>query len=115
MADCIFCKIAAGEIPSEIIYEDDNTVAFPDISPAAPVHVIIIPKRHYATTLELSEEAPEQFGYMLKASTEVARIKGVSESGFRLILNTNADGGQEVFHVHMHLLGGEPVGKLRAE
>jgi len=115
MADCIFCKIAAGEIPLEKIYEDDSTVAFPDINPVAPVHVIIIPKRHFATTLKMSEEAPEQFGHMLKASTEVARITGVSGSGFRLILNTNADGGQEVFHVHMHLLGGEPIGKLRTK
>ena len=114
MTDCIFCKIASGEIPVEKIYEDDTTVAFTDINPVAPVHVIIIPKRHIATTLDMSDNAPELFGFMMKASSEVARRKGIAESGFRLILNTNADGGQEIFHVHMHILGGEPVGKMRA-
>jgi len=115
MADCIFCKIAAGEIPVEPVYEDDDVLAFPDINPDAPVHVLIIPKRHIATTLDLSDEAPELMGAMLRASSEVARLKGIDKSGFRLILNTNADGGQEVFHVHMHILGGEPIGKLRAK
>jgi len=115
MPDCIFCRIVSGEIPAAKLYEDDDVVAFPDINPVAPVHVLIVPKRHLATTLEMSEKAPELFAAMLKASSEVARKKGVDESGFRLILNTNADGGQEVFHVHMHLLGGEPIGKLRAE
>ena len=114
MADCLFCKIAAGEIPTDRIYEDEDVLAFPDINPDAPVHILIIPKKHYATSIDLSEEAPELFGAMLNASTEVARIKGVEKSGFRLIVNTNADGGQEVFHVHMHLLGGEPIGRLRA-
>ena len=115
MADCIFCKIASGEIPSDFVYEDEDVVAFPDINPVAPVHVLIIPKRHFPTTIDLSREAPEVFAAMMKASTEVAVKTGVDRSGFRLILNTNADGGQEVFHVHMHLLGGEPVGRLRAK
>ena len=115
MPDCIFCKIASGEIPAEIIYEDDTVVAFPDINSVAPVHVIIIPKNHFATTLDMSAKAPGLFGSMLRASSEVARLKGIAESGFRLILNTNADGGQEVFHVHMHLMGGEPIGKLRSK
>ena len=114
MPDCIFCKIASGEIPAEKIYEDDTVIAFSDINPVAPVHVVIIPKRHFSTTLDMSEEAPELFGSMMKASSAVARKKGIAESGFRLILNTNADGGQEVFHVHMHLMGGEPIGRLRA-
>ena len=115
MPDCIFCKIASGEIQTDILYEDDNVVAFPDINPVAPVHVIIIPKKHFATTLDMSAEAPGLFGSMLRASSEVARLKGIDESGFRLILNTNADGGQEVFHVHMHLMGGESIGKMRAK
>ena len=114
MSDCLFCKIVAGEIPVEKIYEDDTVVAFPDINPVAPVHVLIIPKRHYATTLVMSEEAPELFGFMMKATSEVARIKGIAESGFRLIINTNRDAGQEIFHVHMHLMGGERIGRLRA-
>ena len=115
MSDCIFCRIANGEIPAELIYESEDVVAFPDLSPQAPVHVLIIPRRHFATTLELSDEAPELFGAMLKASSEVARKKGVDKSGFRLILNTNADGGQELFHVHMHLMGGEPIGSMRSK
>jgi len=114
MTDCIFCKIASGDIPAERIYEDDDILAFPDIHPDARVHVLFIPKRHYATTIEMSEEAPELFGAMMKASSAVARDKGIDRSGFRLILNTNADGGQEVFHVHMHLLGGERIGPMRA-
>ena len=114
MSDCIFCKIAGGEIPADLIYESEDVVAFADVSPQAPVHVVIIPRRHIATTLEMSDEAPELFGSMLKASSEVARKKGVDKSGFRLIFNTNADGGQEIFHVHMHLMGGEQIGPLRS-
>ncbi len=113
MNDCIFCKIAAGNIPVKRVYETDTVLAFPDIHPEAPVHVLIIPKVHYATTIELGEQAPDLAGEMLAAATEVARKLGIEKSGFRLILNTNADGGQEVFHVHMHLLGGENIGHLR--
>ncbi len=113
MSDCIFCKIAGGEIPADLIYESDDVVAFPDISPQAPVHVIIIPCRHIPTTLEMSDVAPELFVSMFRASSDIARKKGVDKSGFRLILNTNADGGQEIFHVHMHLMGGEQIGPLR--
>ena len=114
MADCIFCKIAAGEIPADRVYENDDVLAFPDLNPLAPVHILIIPKKHYATTLDMADEAPELYGSMMKAAAEVARIKNIDRSGFRLISNTNADGGQEIFHVHMHLLGGEPIGKMRA-
>ena len=114
MTDCIFCKIATGEIQVEKLFESDDVIAFPDINPVAPVHVIIIPKHHFPTTLDMSDQAPELFGSMMKASSEVARSKGIAGSGFRIILNTNADGGQELFHVHMHLLGGEPIGRLRA-
>ncbi|MFC1540997.1 histidine triad nucleotide-binding protein [Candidatus Latescibacterota bacterium] len=113
MSDCIFCKIAGGEIPSNLFYESDDIVAFDDISPQAPVHVIIIPRKHFATTLDMSDNAPELFGAMIQASSKIAREKGVDESGFRLILNTNADGGQEIFHVHMHLMGGENIGSMR--
>ena len=113
MADCLFCKIAAGEIPTERIYEDEDVLAFPDISPIAPVHVLIIPKSHYATTIDLSDEAPELCGAMMRAASAVAREKGIDKSGFRLILNTNDHGGQDVFHVHMHMLGGERIGRMR--
>jgi len=115
MEDCIFCKIAAGKIPVEHLWEDDDVLAFPDIHPNAPIHILIIPKRHFTTTLDMSDEAPELFGAMLRASSKVARLKNIDKSGFRLILNTNADGGQEVLHVHMHVLGGEPIGKLRGK
>ncbi|MFC1539518.1 HIT domain-containing protein, partial [Candidatus Latescibacterota bacterium] len=77
-------------------------------------HVIIIPRKHFATTLDMSDNAPELFGAMIQASSKIAREKGVDESGFRLILNTNADGGQEIFHVHMHLMGGEQIGPMRS-
>jgi len=113
MTDCIFCKIVNGIIPVEFVYESEDAVAFNDINPQAPIHVLIVPKRHISTTLEMSDNAPALFGELLKASSAIARAKGIDESGFRLILNTNADGGQEVFHVHMHLLGGEPIGPLR--
>ena len=115
MSECLFCRIAAGEIPAKIVFEDDRALAFEDIQPHAPTHVLIIPKRHYTTTLVMSEEAPELFGCIMKASSEVARIKGIAESGFRLIINTNRDAGQEIFHVHMHLMGGERIGRLRAK
>ena len=114
MPDCLLCKIAAGAIPAERVYENDDVVVFPDIHPAARVHVLVIPKRHFATTIDMAEDAPELFGAMMKAANEVARKKGIDRSGFRIIFNTNADGGQEIFHVHMHLLGGEPIGALRA-
>ncbi|MCE5250217.1 histidine triad nucleotide-binding protein [bacterium] len=114
MPDCLFCKIAAGAIPAERVYENDDVLVFPDIHPVARVHVLVIPKRHFATTIDMAEDAPELFGAMMKAANEVARKKGIDRSGFRVIFNTNADGGQEIFHVHMHLLGGEPIGALRA-
>ena len=113
MSDCLFCKIAGGEIPVEFIYESEDVVAFNDIDPKAPVHVLIVPRRHYPTTIDMSEEAPELFGELFRASSAVARKTGVDKSGFRMILNTNADGGQEIFHVHMHLMGGESIGPLR--
>ena len=114
MSDCIFCKLAGGEVPADFIYESEDVVALADLHPLSPVHVLIIPKRHFATTLDMSDEAPEIFGAMLVASSAVARIKGIDKSGFRIILNTNADGGQEIFHVHMHVLGGEPIGPMRS-
>jgi histidine triad (HIT) family protein len=113
MDDCIFCNIAAGQVPVALLYEDDDVIAFNDINPVAPVHVLIIPRRHFATTLDMADEAPELYGALMKGMAAIARKLGVDESGFRLILNTNADGGQEVFHVHMHMLGGEPIGPMR--
>ena len=113
MAD-IFCRIAKGEVPVKFLYESVEVVAFNDIHPQAPVHVLIIPRRHFATTMDMAEQAPELYGELFRAATEVARKTGVDKSGFRLFLNTNADAGQEIFHVHMHLMGGEPLGPMRA-
>ena len=113
MDDCIFCNIAEGRMPVPLVYEDAEVIAFNDISPVAPVHVLIIPRKHYATTLDMADDEPELYGALMKGMAAVARKLGVDASGFRLILNTNDDGGQEVRHVHMHLLGGEPIGAMR--
>lgn len=110
----IFCRIAAGEVPVTFVHETDDVIAFNDIHPQATVHVLIVPRRHFATTIEMAEQAPELYGALFAAAAEVARKTGVDKSGFRLILNTNADAGQEIFHVHMHLMGGEPLGPMLA-
>ena len=106
MEDCIFCKIAAGTIPSKKVYEDDRILAFDDIHPMAPVHVIIIPKRHVATLMDVDAGGMADLQAMMTAAQEVARIKKVDQRGFRVVINCNEEGGQVVFHLHMHLLGG---------
>lgn len=112
MEDCIFCKIAAGEIPSNKVYEDDEFLAFHDIQPAAPTHVVIIPKKHIPSMEEAGEADFVLIGQLHKVAQLAARKLGVSESGYRLINNCGPDGGQTVFHVHYHLLGGAPLGAL---
>lgn len=107
MKDCIFCKIVAGAIPSRKIYEDDHLLAFHDISPAAPVHFLVIPKQHVASLNDL--DAAQHAGLVARvmlAVPKVARDLGIAESGYRTILNTGAGGGQTVFHLHAHVLGG---------
>ncbi len=106
MTDCIFCKIAAGEIPSEFVYEDDQVVGFRDLNPQAPTHVLLIPRRHIATLNELRPEDEALVGHLYTAAAEVARREGLAEAGYRTVINCNADGGQTVFHLHLHLLGG---------
>ncbi|MDD3249137.1 MAG: histidine triad nucleotide-binding protein [Smithella sp.] len=108
MAECIFCKIIKGDIPSKKVYEDDAVLAFDDISPMAPVHVVIIPKKHIATFLEIDPNE-DIIGRLMAAAQQVAKMKQVADSGFRLAINCNADGGQVVFHLHMHLLGGRKL------
>jgi len=110
--DCIFCKIANGEIPSEKIFEDDRVVAFKDINPAAPVHLLIIPKLHISTMNDIDESHNELLGHIMHTCKILAEKMGVHESGFRTIVNCNSDAGQEVFHLHVHLLGGKPLGKM---
>ncbi|MDI9570858.1 MAG: histidine triad nucleotide-binding protein [Pseudomonadota bacterium] len=109
MDDCIFCKIVKGEIPCRKVYEDDEALAFDDIHPMAPVHVVIVPKRHLATLLEVDEDALPAVAAMIRAAQEAARIKGIAERGFRTVINCNEEGGQVVFHLHMHLLGGRKL------
>ena len=109
MEDCIFCKIAAGEIPCRKVYEDDKVLAFEDIHPMAPVHVIIIPKRHIATLMDVDAEGMADLQAMMAAAQEVARLKKVDQRGFRVVINCNEEGGQVVFHLHMHLLGGRKL------
>ena len=107
MSDCIFCKIIAGEIPSTQVFSDERVTAFRDINPAAPTHVLIIPNRHIASVNDLNPEDESLVGHLFTAAKQIAAQEGVAESGYRLIINTGPDGGQEVFHIHLHLLGGQ--------
>lgn len=105
--DCIFCKIIKKDIPSTIVLEDDNLIAIRDINPQPPTHLLIIPKKHYATLLECKDIT--LLGNMLSMASDLAKKLGINEKGFRVVINTNKDGGQTVFHLHMHVLGGEPL------
>ena len=106
MDDCIFCKIGRGDIPAEILYQDDDVVAFRDLSPQAPTHALVIPRRHVATLNDLQATDAELVGKMVLAAASVARQEGFDQSGYRTVLNCNDDGGQTVVHIHLHLLGG---------
>jgi len=107
--DCLFCKITQGEIPTNIIYQDDLVVAFDDIHPKAPVHKLIIPRKHIATINDLTPEDNELIGHMMQVAKKLAKEFEVDQSGYRVIMNCNKDAGQEVFHLHMHLLGGRAL------
>jgi len=108
MSDCIFCKIARGEIPCSKVYEDDDVLAFDDINPMAPVHVVIIPKNHISTLMDVDTKN-NIINNLITAVQKVARIKGIAESGFRTAINCNVEGGQVVFHLHVHVLGGRKL------
>jgi len=112
MSDCLFCKIAAGEIPSKKVYEDDKVFVFWDINPKADVHLLLIPKVHVASLNELGDEHDELMAYSLKLLPKLAKEQGLDD-GFRTIINTGRGGGQEVFHLHMHLLGGNDLPGFR--
>jgi histidine triad (HIT) family protein len=103
---CLFCKIINREIPASIVYEDDRILAFNDINPQAPTHVLIVPKRHIATLLDLQLEDDAIVGEMVRRAAAIAGEKGFAQRGFRTVFNTNAHAGQTVFHIHLHLLGG---------
>lgn len=108
--DCIFCKIANKEISSDLVFENDELVAFNDLDPKAPIHILFIPKRHIPTVNDLSEDDTIIVARIFKAIKEVAFQKGIAEDGYRVIANCNKHAGQEVFHLHFHLLGGRPFG-----
>lgn len=109
MTDCLFCKINKGEIPAEILYQDDDVTAFRDISAQAPTHFLVIPKRHISTINELQAEDAELIGKLYLTAKKVAADEGIDESGYRTVINCNADGGQTVFHIHLHVLGGRQM------
>ena len=109
MPDCVFCKIIDGEIPSEKVFESDHLFAFEDINPAAPVHVLIIPKKHVETLNDVSEDDETLLGKLLVCARKLAAEKNLSDDGYRVVMNTMAGAGQSVFHIHLHLLGGRPL------
>ncbi len=106
MKDCLFCKIAAGEIPATKVYEDEQFVVFRDINPQAPTHVLIVPRQHIATINELADSDTDVVGRLFLAARDIARQEGFAEDGYRVTMNCNAAAGQTVFHIHLHLLGG---------
>jgi histidine triad (HIT) family protein len=107
MTDCLFCKMASGALKPDVVFEDERLLAFRDIHPQAPFHVLIIPKRHIANLNELDDEALG--GYMLRTAAQLSAQAGYAESGFRTVFNTNADAGQSVFHLHLHVLAGRAL------
>jgi histidine triad (HIT) family protein len=106
--DCLFCKIVGQQIPTRLVHEDDEVIAFDDINPQAPVHVLVVPRRHIPTLNELTPADDALLGKMHRVAAEIARQRGVAGPGWRAVVNVNGDGGQLVFHVHLHLLGGRP-------
>jgi histidine triad (HIT) family protein len=110
MDDCLFCRIARGETPADVVYSDDHVVCFRDISPKAPTHLLLIPREHIGSAAELGEEHAELLGQLFAAAARVARDAGVVERGFRLVTNSGPGAGQSVNHLHFHLLGGRSLG-----
>jgi histidine triad (HIT) family protein len=104
--DCIFCKIASGQIPSTRVYEDDLCVAFQDLTPQAPTHILIIPRFHFDSLDAAAASDKETLGHLMLTAAEIARKRGFASDGYRVVINTNSDGGQTVFHLHVHLLAG---------
>ena len=109
MTDCVFCKIIAGEIPSTNVFRDEQVTAFRDLHPAAPTHILIVPNRHIDSVNLLTSEDEPLIGRLFTTAKQLAAQEGIAESGYRLVVNTNAHAGQTVFHIHLHLLGGAPM------
>ena len=110
--DCIFCKIIQGEIPSVKVYEDEIVTAFNDINPVAPTHILVVPKKHIPWVNDLNEDDEVTVGHLFTVARKLAGEAGISESGYRLIINNGPDGGQIIYHLHLHLLGGRKMGSL---
>jgi len=110
--NCIFCKIVAGEIPAAKVYEDEDFLCFKDINPAARVHLLLIPKKHIPTINDITEADTSLIGKWLIKAKEIAANQGLAADGYRIVMNCNHNGGQEVFHIHLHILGGEKIGHL---
>ncbi len=109
MDDCIFCKIVSRESPADIVYEDDDSIAFKDINEQAPIHLLLIPKKHIRSVVEIEEEDLQLIGHLVSVANKIADQTGISEKGFRLVLNTGLESGQSVWHIHIHLLGGRKM------
>jgi len=109
METCLFCKIVSKDIPAKIVYEDDRAIAFEDIDPKAPVHTLVIPKKHFSTLLDIAEADSDLMGHLLLVSREIARRKGIAERGFRIVTNCNPESGQSVYHIHLHVMGGRQM------
>jgi len=110
VADCLFCKIVAKEIPAKLVHEDADVVAFEDINPQAPTHVLVVPRRHVSTLNDLGPQDEALLGKLHRAAAAVATARGIAASGWRAVMNVNRDAGQSVFHIHLHVLGGKPMG-----
>lgn len=109
MSDCIFCKIISGDIPAKVVFEDDRVLAFEDIHPQAPTHILLIPKAHYASLNQVPGDEADLIGHLLMTARRIAGERGIGEEGFRIVLNTGPNSGQDVFHIHFHLLGGRKM------
>jgi histidine triad (HIT) family protein len=107
---CLFCRIAGGEIPAKKVHDDDHLLAFEDINPQAPLHVLVIPKRHIASLTDLQDGDDQLVGEMVRRAAAIAAARGVAAGGYRTVFNCNSDAGQTVFHIHLHLLGGRRLG-----
>jgi histidine triad (HIT) family protein len=107
--ECVFCQIVAGKLPSDIVYQDEKVIAFRDINPQSPTHVLIIPKKHIASLAELAEGEASLMGHMVNIANQLAKKEGVAQSGYRLVVNCGQEGGQLVPHLHLHLLGGRQL------
>ncbi|MBM3801865.1 MAG: histidine triad nucleotide-binding protein [Acidimicrobiia bacterium] len=110
MVDCLFCKFVKKELPTRVVFEDDTCLAFEDINPKAPVHVLVIPKKHLSSTNAMTSEDETGLGHLTLVARKIAQEKKIDQSGYRTVMNTGPDAGQSVFHIHLHLLGGRSMG-----